>query len=168
MCPKKGHPVMTIPMQQGAKPMGSPIPPNVVHSMDAAFINSKLVPFHKAGECYSKERYAELLTEVIEEITKLGKLKGDEYASGGDRLQNFRDAAKDSEVPMELIWKIYAGKHWDAIKTYVNDLTHDRTRPRMESIKGRAFDLIVYSILFIAMVEEREAVAGKDKTAVNG
>jgi hypothetical protein len=55
---------------------------------------------------------------------------------------------------MEQVWAVYAAKHWDAINQYVKDMAKGVVRQRMESISGRADDLIVYLILFKAMVEE--------------
>ena len=104
---------------------------------------------------YTMEQWNELLSKSIAQISKLSKLKGGEYAGDVDRLANFRDEAKALDLPMETIWCIYVNKHWCAVKQYVKDLQHGTTRPRMESISGRLDDIIVYSILFKAMIEER-------------
>jgi len=100
--------------------------------------------------------YSKLLTETWETITELGNKKGGEYAGDHDRLANFRRNGADLELPMEVIWRIYASKHWDAIGQYIRDLAAGTTRPRMESLAGRADDLIVYLILFKAMLIEKE------------
>lgn len=108
---------------------------------------------------YSIEHYEQdLLPQIFQTIQELAKVKGGEYAHGDDRLDNFRRNAKNNGVEMETCWSIYAGKHWDAIQTYVRDLQLDYKRERSESIKGRALDLMVYLTLFIAMVEERETL----------
>jgi hypothetical protein len=57
---------------------------------------------------------------------------------------------------MELVWRIYAGKHWDAISQYIKDIQTGKERHRLESLSGRADDLIVYLLLFKAMLMERE------------
>ena len=100
--------------------------------------------------------YDKLLTETWETIVELGKKKGGEYAGDHDRLANFRRHSQHLNLPMEVIWAVYAGKHWDAITQYCNDVRANTTRPRMESLAGRADDLIVYLILFKAMLLERE------------
>lgn len=105
---------------------------------------------------YSHKRYEELCEETFAEIRKLSDLKGGEYAGDGDRLANFRRNGEDQGLPMETIWRIYAAKHWDAIGQYCKDTLTGKNRPRLESITGRADDLITYLILFKAMVEERE------------
>lgn len=99
--------------------------------------------------------YDKLLTETIKTITELGKKKGGEYAGDYDRLANFRRNAERLNVPMEVIWSVYADKHWSAILQYCSDILHDMTRPRMESLESRCDDLIVYLILFKAMLQER-------------
>lgn len=112
---------------------------------------------------YSHERYAQLIDETIQKITTLSKLKGGEYAGDQDRLANFRRNAIALGLPMESVWAVYAAKHWDAVMQFVMDLNTGKTRERMEPISGRVDDLIVYLILFKAILEERDAP--KDLTA---
>ena len=57
---------------------------------------------------------------------------------------------------METIWRVYAAKHWDAVGQYIRDLQSGKERLRDEPITGRIHDLIVYLLLFKAMVEERQ------------
>jgi hypothetical protein len=106
---------------------------------------------------YSPARFNELIDETIETIRKLSTLKGGEYAGDADRLENFRRNATKLGLPMETVWNIYVSKHIDAIDQYVRDVQTGTTRQRLESISGRADDIIVYMILFKAMVEESEA-----------
>lgn len=105
---------------------------------------------------FSNERYAKLVEDTIVKMKQLIELKGGEYAAGEDRLINFRRNAEQSDCTMEQVWRIYAGKHWDAITQYIKDVAAGVERPRAESIKGRADDMIVYLTLFKAMVEEKE------------
>jgi len=106
---------------------------------------------------YPHIQFAELLKKTIEQIHELSKNKGEEYAGhGNDRLANFRQIANDLNLNMEDVWACYTTKHWRAVMTYINDLKNG-TRPfRLEPISGRLDDLIVYCILFKAMIEERE------------
>lgn len=106
---------------------------------------------------FPHKRYDELVEETWAKIVRLGIDKGGEYAGDTDRLANFRRNANAANVPMELIWRVYAAKHWDAIMQYEKDLREGVSRTRTESISGRADDLIVYLLLFKAMVEERQA-----------
>lgn len=105
---------------------------------------------------YTPLQWADLLARSVEKIQSLAELKGGEYAPGADRLGNFRKAGEEQGLPMETIWRVYAGKHWDAISTWCRDLREGRERPRLESISERIDDLIVYALLLKAMVEERE------------
>lgn len=104
---------------------------------------------------YSQLQWEALFTSTIAKLRELATLKGGEYSGDIDRLANFRHAASEQGLPPETIWRIYAGKHWDAIGTYCKDLLEGRERQRSESISGRADDLIVYLLLFKAMLEER-------------
>lgn len=104
---------------------------------------------------FTHSEYEKLLADTIASITKLGLLKGGEYSGDLDRLLNFRRNGRDCALPMETIWRVYAGKHWDAITQYVKDLQSGTTRERLEGLEGRADDLIVYLILFKAMLIER-------------
>lgn len=113
-------------------------------------VDKKLTP-----GVYSHDRYDELVSQTVNMIIQLGKQKGGEYAGDNDRLANFRRNGQALELPMETIWRVYAGKHWDAVTQYIIDIQNGKTRPRMESITGRVDDLIVYLILFKAMVDER-------------
>lgn len=107
------------------------------------------------GSVYSHERWNQLLDEAFESISKLGQLKGGEYSGDSDRLLNFRRNARDLELPMEVIWRVYATKHWDAVGQYIRDLQSGKQRERLEPIAGRVDDLLVYLLLFKAMLEER-------------
>ena len=104
---------------------------------------------------YKHEDYDKLVEQTISEIKKLSTLKGGEYAGDSDRLANFRRNAEALGLTMEQVWAVYAAKHWDAIMQYVKDLGTGTDRTRLESITGRADDLIVYLILFKAIHEEQ-------------
>lgn len=106
---------------------------------------------------YGGKTWRQILDETSKSIAKLCKTKGDEYkASDDDQLANFRRrAARFKDMPPELVWAIYAGKHWDAIETYIDDLQTGFQRQRSEPIEGRIDDLIVYLILLKAMCAER-------------
>lgn len=105
---------------------------------------------------FTQDEYARLVDDTIEEIFKLSKLKGGEYAGDTDRLANFRRNGKTLELPMETVWAVYAAKHWDAVMQYIKDIQNNTERTRLEPISGRLDDLIVYCILFKAMIRERQ------------
>jgi len=99
--------------------------------------------------------FDKLMVRVFADVTNQLRIKGGEYAGDIDRLANFRRNALAMGVPAEVIWGVYAGKHWDSIMQYVNDTAQNKTRTRAEPMIGRAHDLIAYLILFIAMEDEK-------------
>ncbi len=107
---------------------------------------------------FSHAEYDSLVSSTIDQVKKLGSLKGGEYAGDVDRLANFRRNGERLDLPMEVVWAVYAAKHWDAIMQYVQDLHTGKIRKRMESLTSRVDDLIVYALLFKAMLVERERV----------
>lgn len=100
-------------------------------------------------------RYDALVTETFDRIRELGTKKGGEYAGDTDRLANFRRNGVAQDLPMATIWAIYAAKHWDAIQQWIKDDRKGTKRDRLEPIEGRVDDLIVYLLLFKAILEER-------------
>lgn len=105
---------------------------------------------------YTHARWADLLDQTVTSIRLLAEAKGGEYAGDTDRLANFRRNASVLGLLPEQVWAVYAGKHWDAIQQWIRDLSQGKERPRLESLAGRADDLIVYLILLKAMIEVRE------------
>ncbi len=105
---------------------------------------------------FSHTAWDALVEEAYTTIKSLSLHKGGEYAGDVDRLANFRRNAADCGTNMELVWRIYAGKHWDAISQYVQDIQSGKERHRLESLEGRADDLIVYLLLFKAILQERD------------
>lgn len=103
---------------------------------------------------YSHEQYAALMQKLMGEMQKLAELKGGEYAGDSDRLANFRRNGEALGLPMETVWAVYAGKHWDAIQQWVKDQRADTQRERLEPIEGRIHDLMVYLTLLAAMIDE--------------
>jgi hypothetical protein len=106
-------------------------------------------------DTFSHQDYLSIFHETWNRCEELGKLKGGEYAGDYDRLANFRRAAANIDLPMEVIWYVYCSKHWDAITQYVKDITTNTERTRLEPIEGRIDDIIVYMILLKCMVRER-------------
>jgi len=105
---------------------------------------------------FPSNKFNILIEKTFDEIKKLSKLKGGEYSGDDDRLANFRRNGTALSLPMETIWAVYAAKHWDALMQYVSDLNTGIARTRMESLEGRCDDLIVYLLLFKAMLSEKE------------
>jgi hypothetical protein len=107
------------------------------------------------GVGYSSERFNILINETTAKLRSLADTKGAEYTQGtDDRLDNFRRRANIYGVPMNFIWAIYAGKHWDALDTFIKDSLKGIDRVRSEPIDGRVHDLIVYLMLLLAILED--------------
>lgn len=103
---------------------------------------------------YTNQQWEALLETTIDKIKSLAKNKGGEYSGDSDRLANFRRNAEALGLCPEVVWAVYAGKHWDALQTYVKDLSTGLQRVRSEPLDGRVDDLLVYLLLFKAMLEE--------------
>jgi hypothetical protein len=104
-----------------------------------------------------------LVEKTFATMRELAKKKGGEYSGDDDRLANFRRNAETLGVPMETIWAVYAAKHWDALMQYIKDERVGKQRDRMEPIAGRVDDLLVYLMLFKAMLQEREVAIPPNK-----
>lgn len=103
---------------------------------------------------FSHAAYAQLVKDTFDTAMQLSTLKGGEYSGDDDRLLNFRRNAAALGLTKETIWGVYAAKHWDAIMRYIKDLQAGKDRVRLESLDGRCNDLIVYLMLFKAMLIE--------------
>lgn len=113
------------------------------------------------GPKFSNAAWDALLDRAVARIKGLAASKGAEYSGDQDRLDNFRRGAARYGLQMEVIWGVYASKHWDSVQTYIRDLNCGRSRPYSEPIDGRVDDLLVYLLLFKAMLEERSQVGCK-------
>src|SRR5574337_1069374 len=98
------------------------------------------------------EEYNRIVDETWNKVHQLSHLKGGEYAGDKDRLANFRRNAETLGIAMETVWAVYAAKHWDAIMQFVKDVASHTDRVRSEPIEGRIDDLIVYLLLFKAII----------------
>lgn len=108
---------------------------------------------------YGDKTWKAILDETLNNIAFLNHNKGEEYkADDNDQLANFRRRAIALDIQPEVVWGIYAGKHMDALETYIKDVKNGKSRFRSEPLAGRIDDLIMYLILLKAMVAEREAV----------
>ncbi|MDR3427797.1 hypothetical protein [Silvimonas sp.] len=108
-----------------------------------------------SNRIFSHDAYKNLLDQTVTEIVRLSKLKGGEYAGDTDRLANFRRNGEQLDLPMEKCWAVYYNKHHDAVMQYIRDLSTGKGRQRLEPLGGRIDDMIVYLILFKAMLVER-------------
>ena len=103
---------------------------------------------------FSHSAWNNLLESTFTELRKLAALKGAEYSGDEDRLANFRRNAAALGLLKEQVWAVYSSKHWDAIMQYVKDLGSNTKRERLETPMSRVDDMLVYLLLFKAMLIE--------------
>jgi hypothetical protein len=95
-----------------------------------------------------------IIADAIKRAEKLFASKNAEYGDKADILSNFRRLAGQQGVPMSTAWFFLAGKHIDTITQYVKDVRENKTRARSEPIRDRIDDMVVYSLLLLAIVAE--------------
>lgn len=95
-----------------------------------------------------------IIADAIKRAEKLFATKNAEYGDKADILSNFRRLASQQNVPMSTAWFFLAGKHIDTITQYVKDVRENKTRSRSEPIRERIDDMVVYSLLLLAIVAE--------------
>ena len=89
----------------------------------------------------------------LQDVFATMKSKGHDYRQGNDKdlLHNFRTVAGTIDTTIEKCWATYFYKHYAALMTYVQ-----KGQVESEPIKERVKDLIVYLVLFIRIIDERE------------
>lgn len=95
-----------------------------------------------------------IIADAMKRAEKLFATKNAEYGDKADILANFRRLADQQGVPMSTAWFFLAGKHIDTITQYVKDVRENKNRARSEPIRDRIDDMVVYSILLLAIVAE--------------
>lgn len=95
-----------------------------------------------------------IIADAIKRAEKLFTTKNSEYGDKGDILANFRRLAEAQGVPLSTAWFFLAGKHLDSITQYVKDARENKIRKRSEPIRDRIDDVVVYSLLLLAIVAE--------------
>lgn len=95
-----------------------------------------------------------IIADAMKRAEKLFATKNAEYGDKKDILSNFRRLAEQQNVPMSTAWFFLAGKHIDSITQYVKDVRENKSRNRSEPIRDRIDDLVVYSLLLLAIVAE--------------
>lgn len=108
------------------------------------------------SKSFPHNRFAVIIANTVEQINKLSDLKGAEYAGDVDCLANFRRNAERLGLSMEQVWAVYVNKHIDAVMQYIQDQSTGKDRERLEPLTSRVDDIIVYMLLFKAMLEERD------------
>lgn len=131
--------------------------PTNCHIMGCLTLLKKERQMEQEGPQAPQGRLEMIARETIQRCLDLMKFKNGEYAhSNVDDLAQFRREAQKLNLPMETIWHVYIDKHWSALEDYINELRQPVGRVRLEKIGGRVDDLIVYLLIFQAMLDERE------------
>lgn len=87
----------------------------------------------------------------LDKVKNLITSKGSDYAGDKDVLANFKRTGKDLDLTPEQVWGTFASKHWDAVMAYCKV-----GQVESEPIESRLHDIIAYSLLMLAMVEEKK------------
>lgn len=96
-----------------------------------------------------------LLDSMFEDIKELSSTKGREYTGGSpDRLDNFRQVAREAGITDLQAWLVFANKHYRSIQTYMRAPVS--SNQLSEPMRSRFLDLILYSILGYALVVEHQ------------
>lgn len=129
--------------------------------------NNTSVPQPQATQ-YTNAQWEALCEATFARLRGLAASKGAEYSGQEDRLANFRRNGQALGLLPEVVWAVYAGKHWDALQIYIRDLASGQERERSEPIDSRVDDLLVYLLLFKAILEERAARPAVALTMLTG
>ena len=92
-----------------------------------------------------------IVKSTIDKILELNKTKGEEYAGKSDVCKNFKRQADMLNIEPQLVWAVYANKHWDAIMSHVKN-----GKIFSEPIEERINDLILYLLLYKALIKDQE------------
>lgn len=95
--------------------------------------------------------FTKLLDQQFDRIRELNSTKGVEYSGHDDVLSDFRVVADQVGITPEQALITYATKHWRAINAYVQT-----GEVKSEPIQGRILDEILYMLLLLAMVEDKD------------
>lgn len=100
----------------------------------------------------TREQVAEIMSDLFTSCQVTRDAGQKEYAHSEDNaLSNFERTAERTGVTREQAWAVFAGKHWDGIMAHVKG--HHSQR---EHVEGRIKDLVVYLVLYLAMVKQDE------------
>jgi hypothetical protein len=102
-----------------------------------------------------RTEFQQLMKEEFDRLLETNNTKGHDYAGEDDALRNFKVQAKAAGVTPEQVWSIFAGKHWEAVQTYVRE-----GDVLSEPIEGRIHDLLLYGFLLLGLVKDKEFEIG--------
>jgi len=97
--------------------------------------------------------FEQLKEAALAQVEALHSTKGKEYAPDYDALGHFKEASRESGITPEQAWSVLAGKHWRSIMRYVK-----QGEIHSEPIQSRIYDLQLYLLLLLGLVEEKQRV----------
>lgn len=109
------------------------------------------------------EDFREMISVEFEHIIDLNRTKGGEYAGEDDALAFLKEAAAEAGITPDQIWYVLARKHWMSIAAYVRE-----GKEGSEKIEGRIRDEILYLLLLLGLVREREAPDDSESAFIGG
>lgn len=99
------------------------------------------------------EDFNALVQQQLEKLEFVLQHKGECYAHG-DRLSNFKKAAKlNNETPEKALWGMVA-KHIIALSDYIEELTYGTLTAENEW-EEKITDIQNYLLLLLALIKER-------------
>lgn len=96
------------------------------------------------------DQFDKFSTDLIQKVLLMRDTKGQEYARTSDRFDNFNRLAAELKIPREKVWQVYFTKHWDGIRSFIDNGREFSD----EGIQGRIVDAITYLTLLAGMIEE--------------
>lgn len=96
-----------------------------------------------------RREFSQFRDQHYAQIAAINDTKGHDYAGDADALRNFKDAARNLGLTPFQVWGVYAGKHWEAIQTFIRE-----GDVASEPIEGRVHDIILYGFLLLGLIED--------------
>ena len=98
----------------------------------------------------TSDEFNQVVTSARQRQDELLQRKGHDYTRANpDRLYNFKHTGESIGVDPLKVWAVYAGKHWDAVMTFVKT-----GKVESEAIVGRLDDLHNYLYLLEGLLKE--------------
>lgn len=98
----------------------------------------------------NRENFVEFLDSEFQKIKETQRVKGRDYSGDADVFFNFKRSAERGGLRPLQVWSVLAGKHWDAIMSYIESDGAAQSEP----ISGRLHDLEVYCFLMQSYIAE--------------
>ncbi len=101
------------------------------------------------------DEFTKFVENICDELKATLLKKGEEYADGGDRLKNFKDAAGMNECLPEMALWGFVSKHIIALKDFISDMNKGTKVTSGIQWLEKTGDIINYMILLRALLRDR-------------